>query len=444
MTRLQSNLQVGASIGSGHFGDVHLGQDDVHGEMAVKILRQGPGESDADWRARKGDLLAEGQRLSRATHRNVVQVYQLLASSTDDAVLLVMEYCSGGSLQKSFDGGPMPLEDVRRHSTEIAFGLHALHARGMLHRDIKPGNLLIDRRGVTKLGDFGLVTDNLILGYGSAAGYLDHLAPEVHACSPTSAGTDIWALGMTIYRLLHGSTWYAKSPPPKLLIPTGGFAKRLRWLPHIPKPWRRFVWKALHDDSGSRYQNAGEVGNALATLPTGPGWRCSVTASHVSWVRWTANRQVKVFWTEHSSRRHEWKAWSEPVGTGRTRALGGSKGLSAATIWTGSFKLSSLNTPDSTHAHRPRKKVWAIRICRCDRTQGESCRSDLSPILSATSAVFARCYGPPPGNPRSVAVSAFRMLKHDGSPEAPSNHPNQRTYRDRSSIVKCLCPTTQS
>lgn len=259
MRNLQSDLQVGVIIGTGYFGEVHIGHDNIHGEVAVKILRQQPAESNADWRIRKAELLREGQRLSQANHRNVVRVHYLLKSDQDDAVLLVMQYCTGGSLQASFDPGPMPLDEVRTRSTEVAIGLQALHARGMLHRDIKPGNLLIDRWGVTKLGDFGLVTDNLIMGYGSAAGYVDHLAPEIHAGAPTSARTDVWALGMTIYRLLHGSIWYAKSPPPQLLIPAGGFAKRLRWLPHIPDPWRRFVRKALHDDSGSRYQNATEL-----------------------------------------------------------------------------------------------------------------------------------------------------------------------------------------
>lgn len=144
------------------------------------------GKSATQWQARKTDLLREGQRLSQAAHPHVVQVRQLLKSPTEDELLLVMEYCPGGSLQKNFDAGPMRLGEVRRYATEIATGLHILHARGMLHRDIKPGNVLITKSGTAKLGDFGLVTDNLILGYGSAAGYLDHLAPEVHTGSPTS------------------------------------------------------------------------------------------------------------------------------------------------------------------------------------------------------------------------------------------------------------------
>jgi eukaryotic-like serine/threonine-protein kinase len=132
------------------------------------------------------------------------------------------------------------------------------------------------------------------------------------------------ALGMTIYRLLHGASWYAKSSPPQALIPLGDFANKLLWLPHIPKPWRRFIRKALNDDPAYRYQTAGEVINALATLPTAPEWRCAVGTSEVCWRRQTGSREITVIWREYSPRRHDWTAWSEPIGSGRRRSLDGS------------------------------------------------------------------------------------------------------------------------
>jgi eukaryotic-like serine/threonine-protein kinase len=75
-----------------------------------------------------------------------------------------MELCQGGCLQSKFDSGPMLLADVRKYATHITMGLAALHARNMLHRDIKPANILLNKQGIAKLGDFGLVTDNIILG----------------------------------------------------------------------------------------------------------------------------------------------------------------------------------------------------------------------------------------------------------------------------------------
>ena len=328
MSDLKSNLKLGRKIGKGHFSVVHLATDDVHGDVAVKVLRQQPGESATEWLARKDGLLQEGQHLSQATHPNVVRVHHLLESSTDDAILLVMSYCAGGSLQTIFEAGPMVLSEVRRISTDVCMGLGALHSRGMLHRDIKPGNILLTADNVAQLGDFGLVTDNLILGYGSQVGYADHLAKEVWNGGATSVKTDVWALGMTIYRLLHGSEWYSSLPAaPRDVIRHGGFARSLPWLPHIPDRWRRTVRKMMHDDPQHRYQSSGQVMSALAQLPILPEWSCTVTAPEVRWTRETDNRCIKATWTRHAQNAHEWSAWSEPLAQGRNRTLGGSNSI---------------------------------------------------------------------------------------------------------------------
>jgi eukaryotic-like serine/threonine-protein kinase len=323
----KSNLQLGGKLGSGFFGDVHAGHDDTHGDVAVKVMRQQPGETAADWQARKAGLLLEAQHLSQATHANVVRVHSLLESDTSDAILMVMARCAGGSLQPKFDVGPISLSEVRRISNDVCLGLSALHARGMIHRDIKPGNILLTADNVAQLGDFGLVTDNLILGYGSQAGSSDHIAIEVFQGGGTSIKTDVWALGMTIYRLLHGGQWYSELPDnPQNLIPNGGFATSLRWLPHIPDRWRRAVRKMMHDDPQYRYQSAAQVMSALAQVPTEPYWSCQVTPQEVRWTRNTENRRINVLWTRHSKTEHEWRAWSEPLATGRDRTLGTSSG----------------------------------------------------------------------------------------------------------------------
>jgi serine/threonine-protein kinase len=326
MARLQSNLTLGALIAAGHFGEVYAGRDDVHGQVAVKVFRQNIGESQADWQARKAGLLAEGQRLKQATHRNVVQVFQLLESGPDDKIHLVMEYCSGGSLQQPFEQGPMILKDIRDLVTQVCFGLQALHSRGMLHRDIKPGNILRDGNGVGKLGDFGLVTDNLIFGYASQQGYLDHLAYEVWNGSGTSVRSDIWALGMTVFRLIHGHQWYLRFPQPQMIVRSGGFRDTLKWLPHVPKRWRRFVRQMLHDDPDSRHQDAGQVIAALSDLSIVPEWRCTVAQSEIRWEQEVGNRRKVVIWRHHAARSYDWQAWSEPVGAGRKRNLGRSNG----------------------------------------------------------------------------------------------------------------------
>jgi eukaryotic-like serine/threonine-protein kinase len=326
MNSLRSNLVIGAPLAAGHFGQVFLADDLVHGQVAVKVFRQQPMEATGDWLLRKAGLLAEGQRLKVATHPNVVQVFHLVESETNDAIHLVMECCRGGSLQTTFENGPLPLHNVRNYATQICLGLQALHARGMIHRDIKPGNLLLDEHGTAKLGDFGLVTDKIIFGYASAAGYSDHLAYEIWQGSGTSVKSDIWALGMTIYRLLHGREWYLRSPAPRYVVGNGGFADSLPWLPHITPKWRRFVRKMLNDDSDRRFQNANLVMAALAKLETEPRWACEIAPNETRWELVKGGRRTRVVWQQHGPHSFSWDARSEPLGHGNRRHLGGSTG----------------------------------------------------------------------------------------------------------------------
>jgi len=237
-----------------------------------------------------------------------------------------MEKCAG-SLQSSFEKGPMLLGSVRRYISQVCMGLAALHSRKMLHRDIKPGNILLSKNDTAKLGDFGLVTDNIIAGYASQAGYSDHLAPEVINGGPTSIKTDIWALGVTMYRLLHGVDWYDTLPQPRHVVGKGGFAKSLPWLPHIPSPWRTVIRTMLNDDPKSRYQNCNELQSALARLKTSPPWDCAVSANGIHWAYKSDRRRYFVSLTETASGNYDFSAWSEPLGSGNKRNFGAGKDL---------------------------------------------------------------------------------------------------------------------
>lgn len=327
MAKVVPALQVGKKLGNGHFGEVFLGHDSVHGQVAVKVLSRKPIQSDAEWDRHKNGFLAEARNLSKARHNNVVQVFSIEELPDGNSIRFCMAFCQNGSLQSAFEAGPMTMLDVRKAATEVCLGLDALHARGMLHRDIKPGNILRNSAGVVQLGDFGLVTDDLILGYGSQAGYTDHIAYEVWLGEGTSVKTDIWALGMTLYRLLHGKIWYEQGPAPRHVIAQGRFADSLQWLPHVPKAWRRVIRKMLNDDRTMRYQSASQVLNALSTLPT-PDWQTTVAPSLVRWEQVGGSRLRIVEWTEHTPRKHEWRAWSQPIGAaGRSMTLGASTGV---------------------------------------------------------------------------------------------------------------------
>jgi eukaryotic-like serine/threonine-protein kinase len=321
MSDFTSELKLGKEIASGFFGKVFIADDPVRGTVAVKRLHQFSGESDADWNVRKETLLHEAQMLVQAEHPNIVRVHQLVRHSSDDTLHLAMELCQG-SLQMSFDAGPLPLYRVQRIASDTLLGLDALHSRGMLHRDIKPGNILLDKHGTAKIGDFGLVTDDLILGYGSGAGYSNHLAPEVWAGLGTSVKSDVWAVGMTLFRLMHGRQWCLQIPSASEEVKKGNFAQRLPWLPHVSDSWRRVNRKAMHDDTTQRYQNAAQFLNAISAVTCEPKWECRITPGHVVWERSTDKRQFKVQWLEHSPNKHEWSAASYPIGYGNKRNLG--------------------------------------------------------------------------------------------------------------------------
>lgn len=311
-----------APLGAGAFGEVFSAQHAIHGQIAVKKIVPFEGESDVDWHARSGALVAEGQRLKAAEHDRIVRVLDVAYSATEDAVFMAMELCSAGSAQKLFEQGPTPIAQLRDIINDVTLGLQIVHGRGLLHRDIKPANILLDQ-GRAKLGDFGLVTDALVLGYASAQGYIDHLAPEVFESGYTSPKTDIWALGMTIYRLLHGKAFYDLLPPARDIITAGGFAQGLPWLPHIPKRWRSFVRRLMADDPAARYQTAEQVLTAIAKLPIEPSWDCAYAISTGTWTRLKRDRKICVSWSAHSNRKHEWRAVSAPVNAGgRERQLG--------------------------------------------------------------------------------------------------------------------------
>lgn len=322
-----SDLKVGAKLGNGAFGEVFLGDDPAHGEVAVKILKRESFHDDAAWPGFKARYLAEAKNLAKADHRNVVQVHHVVEAPDGESVVICMAFCSGGSLQNQFESGPMLLPAVRKIGTEVLMGLGAMHARGMIHRDIKPANILLNPRGEAQISDFGFVTDDLVLGYASQAGYGDHIAYEVWNGKGTSAKSDVWALGMTIYRLMHGKDWYEEAPSPKDVVKHGGFVDTLRWLPHVPKAWRRVIRKMLNDDDSARYQNATQALKALATVPVAPVWTTNVTAGLIRWEQIKGARRIVVEWKRHSARSHEWSAWSEPIGKGQNKRLGGSGGV---------------------------------------------------------------------------------------------------------------------
>ena len=209
---IAGRYEVIRAIGSGGMGTVWLCRDTVLGrEVAVKRIGALPGEPAAAARA-----MREARIAASLNHPNAVGVFDVV--DQDDAHWLVMEYVAGQSLaEKIRDLGALPAARVAAICSAVAAALALAHERGVVHRDIKPGNILIDNAGTPKISDFGIAranADDQLTQTGFMTGTPGYLSPElVRGGNPTPA-SDVWALGATLYYAVEGEPPYAPQANP--------------------------------------------------------------------------------------------------------------------------------------------------------------------------------------------------------------------------------------
>ncbi|MFF9408402.1 protein kinase [Streptomyces anandii] len=193
-----------AVIGRGGMGEVWRGLDEVLGRpVAVKLLLNDGADASAEARFR-----LEAQTSARLHHPHVVGTLDF--GTWQDRWFLVMELVEGDSLAGELAaGGPLTSERLAQVAQQAAEGLAAAHARGIVHRDIKPGNLLGDRDGTVRIGDFGIArfVDDPSAGLtttGQIVGTGLYLAPERAIGTPASSASDLYSLGCVLYELAVG------------------------------------------------------------------------------------------------------------------------------------------------------------------------------------------------------------------------------------------------
>jgi serine/threonine-protein kinase len=224
--------------------------------------------------------LREARASACLDHPNIVRTFDLCEEGR--LLYLVMEYVEGISLQALVGRhGPLDLTAACHYARQVAFGLQHAHDRGFVHRDVKPANLLLDRDGVVKLLDLGLVRSESEAASGltrkldnrSILGTADYVAPEQAVdSSGVDHRADLYSLGATLYFLLTGRT----------LFPEGRTAQKLVWQqvrepvpvdrlrPEVPPDLAGVVHTLLQKRPGDRYQTAGEVFLALEPWALGP------------------------------------------------------------------------------------------------------------------------------------------------------------------------------
>ena len=198
---------VKRSVGHGGMGTVWLCRDEVLGrDVAVKEVGSMPGTSKSDL----ARALREARNSAALNHRNVVSVFD--AVEDGDHNWLVMEYVPSRNLSEIIaQDGPLPPERVAWIGAQAADGLAAAHARGTMHRDVKPGNILVTEDDHVKITDFGIARthgDTQLTVSGVVTGTPAYFAPELaKGNDPTVAG-DVWALGATLYAAVEGRLPY--------------------------------------------------------------------------------------------------------------------------------------------------------------------------------------------------------------------------------------------
>ena len=234
LTAVDPNLiagryRLGDQIGQGAMGIVYRGLDTESGRIvAIKLL-------DPSHIANKPELVArflrEGEALRQLNHPNIVEL--LATHEKDGRYYLIMSYSAGGDLQQRLAADPpMALNDVLAIGLDLADALTRAHRMNILHRDVKPANVLLDEDGTPRLTDFGIARlgeDTAVTQTGAVLGTTAYMSPEACLGEPLDERTDIWAFGVLLYEMLSGKRPFhhptaaatlmaiLQTPPPDML-----------------------------------------------------------------------------------------------------------------------------------------------------------------------------------------------------------------------------------
>jgi len=252
-------------LGVGGMGAVWLVRDRfLDRSVALKVLRDGQAAPDEQER-----FLREARTSAKLEHPHIIDVYR--ADETDGIVWFTMRYIDGESLgDRLLERKTLPVTDTVRVLREAAWGLAYAHARGVVHRDIKPDNILLDRvSGRAVVTDFGIARDhgneaNGLTMDGHVLGSVHYMSPEQASGDVVDGRTDLYALGVVGYRALTGALPFDGSPQSVLVAHVTRQVPSLATAaPHVPASVVAVIERCLRKRPDERYGTADELANAL-------------------------------------------------------------------------------------------------------------------------------------------------------------------------------------
>ncbi len=262
--RTVSHYTITGKLGEGGMGVVYRADDAKLGRtVALKFLSP---ELTRDPDAKKR-FIAEAQAASQLDHPNICTIYEI--DETDDGRLFISMACyDGRSLAHRLTKGRFQPAEATAVMRDVASGLTAAHRNGILHRDIKPGNILVTGSGRTKILDFGLAklsTPSSQTGAGVRLGTAAYMSPEQARGKKADARSDIWAIGVVPFELLTGSRPFEGERSESLLYAICNEPARRpsEIAPDIPQELDEVVMRCLEKSPARRYQSADELHSTL-------------------------------------------------------------------------------------------------------------------------------------------------------------------------------------
>jgi eukaryotic-like serine/threonine-protein kinase len=250
-------------LGSGGFGTVYLAEDTwIDKKVAIKV----PHRQNVDF----GDLLREPRLLASLSHPNIISI--LTAEKQENIFFIVMEYVPGDTLETVISrDNQLDLARTLDYTCQICNAVDHAHQQGVIHRDLRPGNVLVTDGGILKVADFGTSRFIEIAAHGTTViGSPPYMAPEQFHGKAVFA-SDIYSLGITMYQMLTGVLPYNTPAPADLdkLMSGELVAPPRSRNPKIPSHINDIVMKAVAPDIGSRYQRASDLLSDLLAVRGG-------------------------------------------------------------------------------------------------------------------------------------------------------------------------------
>src|ERR671924_1021696 len=268
-TLFDGRYRILRKLGTGGMANVYLAEDEVLGRrVAIKILNdRHAGDDQFVERFRR-----EAKNAASLSHPNIVSIYD--RGEAEGTYYIAMEYLDGRSLKELIVArGPAPVNVAIDYARQILAAIRFAHRHGIVHRDIKPHNVLVDGEGRLKVTDFGIARAGVsqMTEAGSIIGTAQYLSPEQAKGAPVDQTSDLYSLGIVLYELLTGAVPFTGDTPVEIAmkhlskVPEPPSSNR----PDLPAALDQVVLRALAKDPEDRYGSAEEMDAELARVADG-------------------------------------------------------------------------------------------------------------------------------------------------------------------------------